>query len=78
MYVVKPPSWDKGSGRYIVYLRCSPIRFLGTKQKGEGVLPVPCPRRRLYQIHCHSVNTYGHQHRSGGAQKNGPKKDVEP
>ena len=39
MYLVKPPSWDKGSGRYIVYLHCSPFKFLGTKGKGERYLP---------------------------------------
>ena len=37
MYLVKPHSRDKGSGRRTKCLLCSPFKFLGTKTKGGWV-----------------------------------------
>ena len=70
MYLVKTPSWAKGSDRYTVYLPCSPFKFLGKKRKGERHLPETLvPAGGLYQKHCQSLNTHGRKHRCGGAQR---------
>ena len=69
MYLVKPLSRDKGSGRYTMYLPLSPYRLLGAK--GADTLCIcqtPCPGEGLYQIHEQSLNTHRGKQRSGGAQ----------
>ena len=42
MYLVKPLSRDKGSGRYTMYLHFSPYRFLGAKG-GRYIVYLPDP-----------------------------------
>ena len=68
MYLVKPLSRDKGSGRYM-YLLFSPTDCLGRKQQIHCVSTRPLvPGEGLYQIHGQSLNTHRGKHRSGGAQ----------
>ena len=69
MYLVKPLSQDKGSGRYTMYLPLSPYRFLGAKRADTlCIYQTPCPKRGALQIHWQSLNTHRGKHRSGGAQ----------
>ena len=69
MYLVKPLSPDKGSGRYTLYLPLSP-QGIGRKGQIHCVSTGPLvPGEGLYQIHGQSLNTHRGKHRSGGAQK---------
>ena len=71
MYLVKPLSWDKGSGRYTK----SPPALLALQipwdeeQRGRGGVSTRylVPGGGLYQIHCQSRDR-GLSNRSGGAQ----------
>ena len=71
MYLAKPLSWDKGSGRYTMYL---PLRAHTESCRAKGadtlcICQTPCPERGLYQIHGQSLNTHRGKHRSGGCPK---------
>ena len=69
MYLVKPLSRDKGSGRSTMYLPFRPTDSLGRKgQIHCGSARPLVPREGLYQIHGQSLNTHRGKHRSGGAQ----------
>ena len=69
MYLVKPLSRDKGSGRYTVHLPLSPQGSVGRKGQMHCASTRPLvPREGLYQIHGQSLNTHRRKHRSGGAR----------
>ena len=66
MYLVKPLSRDKGSGRYRMYRH--PKEPVGRKGQIYSVSARPLvPGEGLYQIHGQSLNTHRGKHRSGGA-----------